>query len=145
MRLALAAIGLAVLSACASTVPHEQPHFSAARDEVMVFAPAALVEGEGAGYTALVYRGMRGPDEAIFERLPYPQPPQAVTPTEVRGVFVPAEGSRAAPRSRVGEPGDVVAVLDARQGAVMGVEDVSIVVLSATPEAVSYRVERQEL
>ena len=67
----LVALGLAAaVSACATSEPAQTgpaapgAEFIAAANQVMVFAPTAQVLGEGRGYTALVYRGLRAPQAA---------------------------------------------------------------------------------
>jgi hypothetical protein len=140
MRLAL--IGLAALvSACAAPSPQTaapDETFSASVDQVMVFAPASRSPSDIRGYVALVYRGLPSPERAVFEQVPYPNPPVETIATAAPGVLVPVE--RDAPASHLGEQGDVLVVLDAREGAVLGGETVEIEILEATRQAVRYRV-----
>ena len=136
-----AVIGLAALAgACAAPAPEPSDSaFSAGVGQVMLFSARSSVEEAGRGYVALVYRGQRSPSETVFEQVPYDRPPAEVIATDAPGVLVPADPASLA--SRLGAPGDVVAVLDTRSGAVLGVEDVAVEIVDATPETVRYRVE----
>ena len=141
MRFAPVALALLV-GACAAPDAQQgsaDDAFSAEVGQVMLFSARRSVEEEGRGYVALVYRGQRNPAETVFEQVPYDRPPEAVITTDAPGVLVPVDPASLA--SQRGAPGDVVAVMDTRNGAVMGVEDVAVEIVEATPTTVRYRVE----
>lgn len=145
MRL-IAAAGLALLAACATPAPQEPASFTAAPGEVMLFAPTRAVTGEGRGYTSLSYLGMLSESQAVFDVAPLPRPPLETVPTGAPGVLAPAGRAEApSPRGFITTDdlpaGEFEMVLDPRQGAIIGVESVSVVILSAEPGLVRYRVE----
>jgi hypothetical protein len=141
MRLAL--VGLAaVLGACAA--PEAGPTaadgaFTASVGQVMLFSARNTIDEGARGYVALVYRGQRSPAETVFEQVPYDRPPSDVVTTDAPGILVPANPTTL--ESNFGVVGDVLAVLDTRAGAVLGVEDIAVEIVEATPETVRYRVE----
>jgi hypothetical protein len=136
-------VGLAaLLAACAAPEPGPtgaDGAFTAEIGQVMLFSPRDRIDEGARGYVALVYRGQRGPAETVFEQVPYDRPPSDVITTDAPGILVPANPTTL--ESNFGVMGDVVAVLDTRAGAVLGVEDIAVEIIEATPETVRYRVE----